>query len=265
MWSDSDSRLRSRLCIAMIGTGLLIAVGPPFWRLAAQDGVARANVPGDNIVGRQVVPIDNRVVIHRAIVQVRAIVLAGMTDPIPPAPGDWSRPQVRKLDIPADEQFLFRVKRVLNDRVQVASPDGQISGWLKRDQIVPLEQAEEHFGRAIEKNKRDSGTFRLRARVRGVKRNWAGALADLDEAIRLDPKSAAGYRARSDVESCMGDLDAAMVDFDVYVRLESKQASFYLACARNCLDRNQTGRALLDLLYAEGIEPEPLRNSPGPK
>ena len=150
--SIPDTRRRTLPRIATTVLGLFFAVGPALFGLASEDGVADPKVLGKIVAGRQVVPINSRVVIHRAMVQVRAIVLPGLTGPIPPAPGDWTRPQVRKLDIPADEQFLFRVKRIINDRVQVVSQDGQISGWLKRDQVVPLEQAEEHFSRAIEKN-----------------------------------------------------------------------------------------------------------------
>ena len=66
--------------------------------------------------------------------------------------------------------------------------------------------------------------------MRSVKRNWDGALADLDKAIRLDAKSAAAYRGRSELEICIGDLDAAMVDFDFSVKLESKKAAFSIWC-----------------------------------
>jgi tetratricopeptide (TPR) repeat protein len=59
------------------------------------------------------------------------------------------------------------------------------------------------------------------------KGDWDGAMADYNEAIRLDPKYYAPYDNRGNVKRQKGDLNGAMVDIDQAIRLNPKNALAY--------------------------------------
>ncbi len=211
---SDPARFTGRL-VGSIGICLLVTAGPVFSRGAGDDKNAGASSQGKLVVGTQVVPIDDRVLIRRATVRVLAILHPDMIEAIPPAPADFSRLQTRRLDISAAEEFLFRIKQVSKTRIEIISQDKSTSGWRKKDQVVPLDEAETHFSRAIEKNAKDSGALVLRrSRANGQEALGKTRLADLDAAIRLDPKYAEAYRIRSDLEFTFGEFGLAMADFD---------------------------------------------------
>ena len=187
----------TRLRLSSFGIGLLLVFGPTICRLAGEMMSPDGNEPAELVVGTQVVPIDSRVIIRRATVQVLAMVGPDVSQlNLPSAsPFDLVRPQARKLDLPAAEDFLFRIEHMREKRVEIISQDHRTRGWLNRDQVVRLVDGEAHFSRAIAKNASDSGAFLLRARVRIVRQKWESAIADLDAAIRLDPKNAMAHRA----------------------------------------------------------------------
>jgi tetratricopeptide (TPR) repeat protein len=55
--------------------------------------------------------------------------------------------------------------------------------------------------------------------------NYERAIADLNEAIRLDPKSAVAYNNRGSAYAFQGDIDRAIADFSASIRLEPKVAA----------------------------------------
>ncbi len=66
------------------------------------------------------------------------------------------------------------------------------------------------------------------------KKEWAKAISDYDEAIRLDPKSAEALVRRADVHASRGNFPKALADFDAAVRLDPKDDAV-LASRGGCL------------------------------
>lgn len=66
--------------------------------------------------------------------------------------------------------------------------------------------------------------FILRGVVRLKDDNLAGALSDLNNAIKLDPKFARAYPNRGNVKLSRGDLDGAIADYDRAIDLDPKLA-----------------------------------------
>ena len=54
--------------------------------------------------------------------------------------------------------------------------------------------------------------------------DFAGAIADLDLALQLEPKNALALSCRGDAKRRLGDFPGAMADFNVALELEPKDA-----------------------------------------
>jgi tetratricopeptide (TPR) repeat protein len=81
------------------------------------------------------------------------------------------------------------------------------------------------------------------------------AIADADEAIRLDPKYAIAYRNRADAYLLRDDNDRAIVDYSEAIRLDPKIAGAYVKRASAYLQKGGYDRAIAD--YSEAIRLDP--------
>jgi tetratricopeptide (TPR) repeat protein len=88
------------------------------------------------------------------------------------------------------------------------------------------------------------------------KGDFDGAIADFNEAIRLDPKNAAAYSNRGNAYNDKGDHERAILDLDEAIRLDPKRAAAY---NNRCWARFLIGR---DLAQALADCTESLRLSP---
>lgn len=66
-----------------------------------------------------------------------------------------------------------------------------------------------------------------RGRVYAFKKDLDHAIADYDEAIRIDPSFALAYNNRGDAWFNKGDLDRALADFDLAIKYNPKLATAY--------------------------------------
>jgi tetratricopeptide (TPR) repeat protein len=70
-----------------------------------------------------------------------------------------------------------------------------------------------------EANVQNSGTYNERGLAKEKKGDLDGAMADYNQAIKLNPKNALAYRCRGDIKQKKGDLDAAIADFNRAIQL----------------------------------------------
>jgi tetratricopeptide (TPR) repeat protein len=85
--------------------------------------------------------------------------------------------------------------------------------------------------------------------------NLAGALSDLDNAIKLDPKFARAYPNRGNVKLSRGDLDGAIADYDRAIDLDPKLAVAYFNRERAYDKKGDASKAIAD--YTRAIELDP--------
>src|ERR1700730_18462880 len=67
------------------------------------------------------------------------------------------------------------------------------------------------------------------AALTGPRGDLGGALADLNEAIKLDPRHAGAFQNRGDVQGAKGEFDAAIADYSEAIRIEPRNIGGYRA------------------------------------
>jgi tetratricopeptide (TPR) repeat protein len=97
--------------------------------------------------------------------------------------------------------------------------------------------------------------FNNRGAAYYYKRDYDRAVADYEEAIRLDPKSAAGYTGRGYAWQAKGDYDRAFADYDEAIRLDPKYATAYQDRGSAWESKGEYDRAIAD--YDEAIRLDP--------
>jgi len=78
-----------------------------------------------------------------------------------------------------------------------------------------------------QKPKGRAAAYFNRGNAHSAKGEHETAIADYDEAIKLDPKSASAYNNRGSARSDKGDVDGALSDFNEAIKLNARYASAY--------------------------------------
>ena len=83
-----------------------------------------------------------------------------------------------------------------------------------------------------------------------------GALADYDQAIRLNPRDASNFRIRANMRQAKGDLDGALADYNEAIRLQPEYAEAFNNRGQRTPGKRRLGRR------ASGLQPKPSVSSP---
>jgi lipoprotein NlpI len=94
-----------------------------------------------------------------------------------------------------------------------------------------------------------------RGNVYLMKADTGHALDDFNEAVRLDPKSGWAYSARGDLYESEGDFDHALADLNESIRLEPEYAMAYFFRSNLFKNRGDADRALADLNQSIRFDP----------
>jgi tetratricopeptide (TPR) repeat protein len=117
-----------------------------------------------------------------------------------------------------DEFRVYTVKGVNGDWMWLVA--GSVSGWARSGEVVAFEQAVDFYTKEIEANPGGAFAAHLRrAAVLTMKGETDAALADYNEALRLDPKSLAALNGRAVIWSAKGAHDRAIADYNAALRL----------------------------------------------
>lgn len=76
------------------------------------------------------------------------------------------------------------------------------------------------------------------------------AIADFDEALKLDPKNASTLNNRGNARNDKGDAEAAMADFDAAIKTNARYAAAYFNRGNALAAKGETARALKDYDFA---------------
>jgi len=129
-------------------------------------------------------------------------------------------------------------------RCRGADPDARIAGCAE---IIARENREAKRSQITAYVNR-SGAYR-------AKGDFERAIADLDKALQLDPKSAFILAERASIHHAKGNLDAAIADYGRALQLDKNLTTAYSGRARAYLTTGDLDHAIAD--YDQAIEREP--------
>jgi Flp pilus assembly protein TadD len=97
-------------------------------------------------------------------------------------------------------------------------------------------------------------------RVRGIALRQKGetdrAIADFDQAIKINPQDARFYNSRGIAWRMKNDLDRAIADHDTAIQLDPKRAIFYSERGIDFRQKGELDRAIAEHTRAIGIDPK---------
>jgi lipoprotein NlpI len=147
--------------------------------------------------------------------------------------------------------------RVIND-AKISSQDraSALSSrcgwwWAKQDTDRALADCNE----AIRVNRTLAAAYLNRGNVYLSKSDFDHALADFNEALRLDPKSAWAYAERGNLYKNKGDLDHALADLNEAIGLDPSYALAYFSRGDLYKSKGELAQAMADMNNALRLDP----------
>ncbi len=153
------------------------------------------------------------------------------------------------------DHLTFVIEHVEGERLLVASRDQSQGGWLRRDQVVALDEAIDYFTREIDRIPHHADAYWMRGRVWAYRAEDDRAIADFDQAIQLQPHQARFYVRRALVLVRRRHLDKALADCDKAIQLDPQDAAAYVLRSSIRLLRGETQQAQADLNRALRLDP----------
>lgn len=101
------------------------------------------------------------------------------------------------------------------------------AGWLKKDDVVPLDDAEQYFSDVLQKEPKNAWTYNLRGLARERRGQLEAAIADFTEALRHDPQLAVAYNNRGIARDRSGDAKQAIADYGEAIKLDPSYAAAF--------------------------------------
>jgi tetratricopeptide (TPR) repeat protein len=121
-----------------------------------------------------------------------------------------------------------------------------------------LDRAIADFEQAIKLNPQDAGLYNNRGLAWKLKGELDRAIADEDQAIKLDPTLASAFYNRGLAWNAKGDLDRAIASYDQAITLDPNYSNAYYNRARALEDKKDLQRALADFRkFAELVPADP--------
>jgi tetratricopeptide (TPR) repeat protein len=125
--------------------------------------------------------------------------------------------------------------------------------YFRKDQ---RDEAIANLSEAIRIDPKYATAYFHRARVYTAKDDHRRAIADYDQAIKLNPKDAPSYNNRGNAYRSVGAFDRAIADLTAALQIDPKDALYYRNRGLSHWDKGDLDRAIADFSEAIRIDPK---------
>ena len=151
---------------------------------------------------------------------------------------------------PSGVGYICLLEQAQGDQLLVTIRSQGLRGWAPAGSLIPLNHADLYFSRQIEVNRSDAFAFLMRGVVRYENDDLDQAFADVNEALRLDPKYVAALVERAYLWQCRDRLDLAFADVNQAIQLDSRNSYAYVERGVFHFGMKDYGKALRDFEHA---------------
>ena len=149
---------------------------------------------------------------------------------------------------------VYRVEKTNGDWLWLKDEKSGISGWVRTAYVIPYEQAIDFYTNRI-RAKPHASLYNSRGSVWDSKGEHDIAIADYNEAIRLEPNEAVVFHNRGSAWSAKKDYEKAIADYNEAIRLDPKFATAYINRGLAWHNKKDYEKAIAD--YNEAIRLDP--------
>ena len=128
-------------------------------------------------------------------------------------------------------------------------------GWIRKADVLPTDEAIEHFTAAIQ-TKPSTEAYHQRGIAYDALGRTDEALADYNEALRVDPKNSAAYNNRGNVWQKKGDSQRAFADYTSAIEHNQQNAAAWNNRSVLQAERGDIEQAMRDVETALRLSPE---------
>jgi tetratricopeptide (TPR) repeat protein len=190
---------------------------------------------------------------------------------------------------PSGAGHMFFVEKIDKDRLLLSDMNEGLRGWAAATSVVVLAEAEALYSAQITANPRSAFALLMRGVVRCENDDLDRAIADLDQALKIDPKYVPALIERAYSRQWRNQFDEAVADVSMAIELDprnsyafvergifefskkdyqkassdlqkaidlgSQAAVIYIARAMILLSKHDTNKAFAELKRAQEIDP----------
>jgi tetratricopeptide (TPR) repeat protein len=158
---------------------------------------------------------------------------------------------------------IYRVERISGDgrRLWLSAESKGPSGWALGAEVIPIDQALEFFTTQIRDHRKEAFSHAMRSVLWQDTNELDRGLLDLDEAIRLEPRSAEFHVYRAVFwDRKRKKYDKAIADYTEAIRLDSKDALAYNGRGYAFSEKKEYDKAIADYTASIRLDPKDAAN-----
>ena len=167
-----------------------------------------------------------------------------------PKSAEFSLNDGRSKTVPSGVGYICLLERSQGDQVLVVIRSQGLRGWAPASSLVPLNHAETFFSQQILTSPRDPFPYLMRGMARFENDDLDRAFADVDEALRLQPKYVPALLERAYLWQCRNRLDLALADANQAIQLDAQNSYAYVERGVFHFATKEYGKSLRDFEHA---------------
>ncbi len=133
-------------------------------------------------------------------------------------------------------------------------PHGMAQGWVARSDVIPFAESFDFLTNEVRRNP-TAAAYLHRVHAWVYQGDIENALADCNQAIRLEPKNATAYVVRGGVWQGCGNDEKAVADLNTAIRLDPKEVTAHFTLARHWDHNRQFEKAISEYDKVLQIDP----------